>query len=223
MEILRLRLQFNGMNPTERIHFVLLTLSDKEMDNIVENIVKTGDPTDTFEPFLTAGGSPMPKGTNGDRSKSLYYRRKYYKDYAWPKPAQSQDIMDPDIPDDNSKYRGYASKIFAPFQYEDLMYNKTFYGRVDTMNYPIYPKAIPQLILKSVTGTEGNVVLLNFVAEAANDMISKIETLKQTGKLQSDSAFYGFKVEKGYKDFVSEHHNAIKAMYDAFVSNWLKL
>ena len=161
-----------GIKPLESLDNPV-TLSEEQIDNIVEAIVRTGQATDTNEPFVK---DIIPLGSNNDKSKKLFHRRKYYKDYAWPKPAQSQNIMDEDIPDDNSKYQGNARKIFAPFQFEDLMYNKTFYGRLDTNNYSVYPI---NKFLKGVRGTEDKVMLLDFVADAANGMIRKIETLKE--------------------------------------------
>ncbi|QDP63369.1 MAG: hypothetical protein GOVbin703_116 [Prokaryotic dsDNA virus sp.] len=191
-----------------------VTLSEEQIDNIVEAIVRTGQATDTNEPFVK---DIIPLGSNNDKSKKLFHRRKYYKDYAWPKPAQSQNIMDEDIPDDNSKYQGNARKIFAPFQFEDLMYNKTFYGRLDTNNYSVYPI---NKFLKGVRGTEDKVMLLDFVADAANGMIRKIETLKETGKMSNTSTYYEFKVKRGFTDFVSDHHTTMKAFFDTFVITW---
>ena len=191
------------------------TLTEEQIDTIIQNVVNTGNPTDTHEPFIK---DVIPMGANGDRAKKLFFRRKYYKDYAWPKPAQSQDIMDEDIPDDNSKYQGMARKIFAPFVYSDLLYSKTFYGRLDTNNYSVYPT---EKALEAVRGTEDQVMLINFVARAANEMIKKIETMKDSGKLSQESAYYEFKVQRGYQSFVQDHHSTMKALFDSFVTVWL--
>ena len=195
----------------------LPTYTEAEMDNIIQTIVRSGNPVDTNEPFVS---NIIPTGKNSDKTIKLYNRRKYYKDYAWPKPAQSQNIMDEDIPDDNSKYQGFADKIFAPFQFEDLMYNKTFYGRIDTKNYPVYPS---NKFLKPVMGTQGKIFLVNFVADAANAMIRKINTLKNvdgTIGISNESAYYQFKVERGWVDFKASHHNMVKAVFEAYVDRW---
>lgn len=193
-------------------------LSEKELDDIIQKVVETGNPEEPYEPFID---DIIPKGRNRDKTKKLYYRRKYYRDYAFPRamPEGSQNIMDPDVPDDDSKYQGNANKVFAPFQHEDMIHRKTFYGRLDTKNYSIYPDPTPNRVLKLVNGTE-NVFLVNFVCDALNDMMEKINTLKNSGKLPRTSAYFQFKVHRGWQSFVSGHEKMVKAIFEAYVSNW---
>jgi len=189
-------------------------LTEEQIDKIIETLVDTGDPSTFTEPF---NRDIMPLGKNRDRSKKLFYRRKYYKDYAFPKPAPSQNIMDDNVVDDNSKFKGASRKTFTPFYYTDLMYDKTFYGRIDTLNRTVYPS---EKFLKLVSNTQ-DVFLLNFVCDAANDMLRKIDRLKDSGKLDTKSIYYGFEVKKGWKSFVQDHHRTMKALYESFAVNYI--
>ena len=65
-----------------------------------------------------------------------------------------------------------------------------------------------------------NVFLLNFVAEAANDMIAKIEKMKESGKISKKSIYYGFEAKKGWTSFVNDHHRTMESIYQGFISKF---
>ena len=70
-----------------------------------------------------------------------------------------------------------------------------------------------------VNGTS-DVILVDFVCEALNDMLEKIEKLKESKKLSQESSFYNFKVKKGWTSFLSDHHNTVQAIFNAFISKF---
>mgnify|MGYP003139154672 CR=1 FL=1 len=177
--------------------------TDKELDEIVEKIIHTSDRSERLEPFST---KIIPKGKNTRKTRKLYYNKRYYDEHAFPKPAKNQDIMDESVVDDQSKYQGASRNVFIPFQTVDFVHRKAFYGRIDTKNRSIYPS---EKVLKLVYGTE-DVFLVNFVAEAANDLLRKVEILKESGKLSKDSNFHEFKVKRGWESFLTDHHKAMK-------------
>ncbi len=190
--------------------------SDKELEEIIERIVDASNIEEKLEPFSS---KIIPKGKNSNGTRNLYYNRRYYREHAFPKPADSQNIMDDDVVDDQSKYQGTSRKIFIPFSSIDFMHEKAFYGRIDTRNRSIYPS---EKVLKLVNNTD-DVFLVNFVADAANDMIKKIQILKETGKLSKDSVFYEFKVKRGWESFVQNHHRAMTSLYESFISKYVNI
>ena len=102
-----------------------------------------------------------------------------------------------------------------PFHSIDFNYQKAFYGRIDTHNRSIYPS---EKFLSLVTNTT-DVFLLNFVAEA-NDMIAKIEKMKESGKISKKSIYYGFEAKKGWTSFVNDHHRTMESVYQGFITRF---
>tara|TARA_B100000902_G_scaffold390771_1_gene440294 strand:+ start:2859 stop:4340 length:1482 start_codon:yes stop_codon:yes gene_type:complete len=192
--------------------------SDKELDDIVEKIINTTERTERLEPFSS---KIIPKGKNNKKTRKLYYNKRYYNEHAFPKPVAegSQDIMDDNVADDQSKYQGTSRKIFAPFHAIDFVHSKAFYGRIDTKNRSIYPS---EKVLKLVNNTE-DVFLVNFVAEAANDMLKKLEILKETGRLSKESNFHEFKIKKGWESFLIDHHKAMTSIYESFITKYVNM
>ena len=190
--------------------------TDIEMNQIIENIIGTSDRSERLEPFSS---KIIPKGKNDKKTRKLYYNKRYYDEHAFPKPAGSQNIMDDDVVDDQSKYQGASRNVFIPFQTVDFIHKKAFYGRIDTKNHSIYPS---EKVLKLVFGTQ-DVFLVNFVAEAANDMLKKIEILKESGKISKNSNFHEFKVKRGWESFVSDHHKAMTSIYESFVTKYVSI
>ncbi len=192
--------------------------SDREMDGIIERIIKDSSPDERLEPF---SAKIIPQGKNSNSTRNLYYNKRYYNEQAWPKPVKpgSQNIMDDDIVDDQSKYQGASRKIFFPFHYIDFVHEKAYYGRIDTKNQSIYPS---EKVLSLVNNTD-DVFLVNFVAEACNDMQKKIEALKESNKLSKDSIFYEFKVKRGWESFLQNHHEAMTSLYNSFITKYINI
>jgi len=188
--------------------------SDKEIDLIVENIINAGINSGYLEPF---NRNVVPLGKNDNKTRELYYRRRYYNEHAFPIPTPDQDIFTPQVEDDLLGYQGISRKVFGPFNYIDLNHKKIFYGRIDTHNRSIYPS---EKFLRLVSGTN-DVFLLNFVCEAASDMMAKIERLKSSGKLSNESAYYDFVPVTGWVSFLKDHHNTMKSVYDAFIVKYV--
>jgi len=190
-------------------------LTDDQINSIIENAVKNYNKDDeNLEPFNTL---VIPSGNNQKSTKDLYYHKKYYYNLAWPQPAASdRDPIYGEEVDINEQYQGESRYVFGRFQYIDMYHDKTFYGRIDTHNRPIYPS---EKFLKLVSGTN-DVFLLDFVCDALNDMIDKIEKLKDIGKLTEKSIYYDFKISKGWEDMIADHHKTMEAIFQAFVSNF---
>ena len=192
------------------------TFTDKEMDELVESIVKNSDINDFDEPF---NQSVIPLGKNDKKIKNLFYHKQYYRYRGYPQGAKpgSQNSLDGNAVDDQSKYQGTSRDIFTPFISLDMLHDKTFYGRIDTHNRPIYPS---EKFLSLVNGTD-DVMLLNFVCEALNEMIIKIDKMKETGKISKKSVFYNFKAKTGWKSFVQDHHKTMEAIFIAFTTKYV--
>tara|TARA_R110002126_G_scaffold62005_5_gene160048 strand:- start:2848 stop:4284 length:1437 start_codon:yes stop_codon:yes gene_type:complete len=186
-------------------------LSDSKIDEIVEGIIASSA-GDYLEPFSAA---VIPLGTNDDTARQLYHRRRYYNEHAFPKPSPSQNIMDGSAVDDNSKYQGTSRKVFTSFNHVDYNHQKIFYGRIDTLNNSIYPS---EKFLKLVNGTK-DVMLLNFVADALNDMLEKLDRLKSSGKINKKSSYYNFTPQAGWMNIISKHHRLIRSLYQRFTVN----
>ena len=186
-------------------------LSDVQIDGIVEEIVKTST-GEYSEPF---NKDVLPLGTNKDGAKALYFRRRYYKEHAFPSPAPSQDIMDGSAVDDNSKYQGISRNVFTPIRSIDSNHQKIFYGKIDTKNNSVYPS---EKFLKLVDGTK-DIMLIDFVADALNDMMEKLDRLKSSGKIDKKSAYYEFKPSAGWKKTITSHHAIMKSLYEKFTVN----
>ena len=189
--------------------------SAEEIDAIIEEAIKSSNEDTYLQPF---NEKLVPQGNNTTKTKKLYYHRKYYKEHAFPKAQKqsSQDILEGGAVDDQSKYQGESRNVVVPFQSIDFNHQKAFYGRVDTHNRSIYPS---EKFLSLVTNTT-DVFLLNFVAEAANDMIAKIEKMKESGKMSKKSIYYGFKAKKGWTSFVNDHHRTMESIYQGFISRF---
>ncbi len=189
--------------------------SDQEIDDIIEEVIKSSNSDTYLEPFSK---KIIPKGKNTSKTKKLYYNKKYYYEHAFPKPQKqsSQDILEGNAVDDQSKYQGESRNVFMPFEIIDFNHEKAFYGKIDTHNRSIYPS---EKFLSLVDNTT-DVFLLNFVCDALNDMLRKIEKLKESNKLSKKSIYYNFKVEKGWTSFVKDHHNTMQSIYRGFISKF---
>jgi len=191
-------------------------MSDAEIDEIAKKMVESYE----HEPFASQpfNDEIIPLGSNQDRSKKLFYRRKYYNRFAVPEGSKSQNVLDDDgVVDDTSKYIGESQSVFPPFPRHDFNNDKIFYGRIDTNNRSIYPS---EKVLKLVDGTK-DIFLVNFVAEALNDMLRKLERMKLSGQISTQSAYYNFECKKGWTSFTATHHGIISAMYEPFVVKYL--
>ena len=72
-----------------------------------------------------------------------------------------------------------------------------------------------QVMLKAkMVNTEKTVMLINFVADAANDMMEKIERMTQTGKIKSTSTYAQFEPKTGWSSFTSVHHSFMKGVFE---------
>ncbi len=188
-----------------------IAFTDAELDSIVENIIESTDRTERLEPFSS---KIIPKGKNSQRTKKNYYHKRYYDEHAFPKPSKEHVVPgDEDFIDDQSKYQGTSRNIFIPFSTVDFVHDKAYYGRLDTNNYSIYPS---EKFLKLVNTTT-DVFLIDIVADALNDMLAKIELLKETGKLTNQSVYFKFKPKKGWESLLQDHHKTMNSIYEGFV------
>lgn len=187
-------------------------LSESEINAIVDEIAAVPE-TLTLKPF---DASIIPLGKNSDSTKDLFNRRKYYKKYALPDTSKNLNEVDGNTVDDTSNYQGVARDLLAPFYTIDLVHNKSFYGRIDTNNRSIYPS---EKFLKLVNGTQ-DVMLLDFVAEAANDMIEKINRMVNVGKISKKSSYSDFIPKKGWTSFTKEHHKSMNKVFEIFIGRY---
>lgn len=184
-------------------------LPDKEIDDIVKEVTNINQKFN-IKPY---DATVIPKGKNSDRSEKLFHRRKYYRDYALPDTTQNLNEVDGASNDDTSNFQGQRNAIVSPFSMIDMMHHKSYYGKIDTNNRSIYPS---EKFLKMVNA-EDDVFLLNFVADAANEMIEKINRMVQVGKIRETSAYSSFSPSKGWTSMTNTHHNLMKDIFELFI------
>lgn len=198
-------IDYSKLDPNEQ-------LSTEEIDEIVNEIAALKD-TLTLKPFDT---SIIPLAKNKDGAKDLFHRRKYYKKYALPDTSKNLNEVEGETVDDTSNFQGVSSDLIAPFHTIDLIHEKSFYGRIDTNNRSIYPS---EKFLKLVNGTN-DVMLVDFVAEAANEMIAKIKRLVGVGKISKKSSYADFTPKKGWTSFTKEHHKSMSSLFEIFIGKY---
>ena len=182
-------------------------LEEKQIDEIIHEITSLKQKF-TLAPY---DNQVIPLGKNSDRSRELFHRRKYYRDYALPNTSFNLNEVDGAAPDDTSNFQGKRNDMVSKFNTIDLVANKTFYGRIDTNNRSIYPS---EKFLKMIN-TKETVLLLNFVADAANDMMEKISRMVQVGKIRSTSAYAQFEPKTGWTSLTATHHESMKEIKHA--------
>ena len=187
-------------------------LEEKQINEIVNEITSLKEKL-TLTPYEK---QVVPLGKNSDKTKVLFHRRKYYRDYALPDTTKNLNEIDGEVPDDTTNFQGERNAIVSPFATIDLLNQKSFYGKIDTNNRSIYPS---EKFLKMVN-TEKTVMLINFVADAANDMMEKIERMTQTGKIKSTSTYAQFEPKTGWSSFTSVHHSFMKGVFELFISKY---
>lgn len=187
-------------------------LEEDEINDIVHEITSLKKKL-TLEPFED---QVIPLGKNGDKTRDLFHRRKYYRDYALPDTTKNLNELDGASADDTTNFQGERNAIVSSFNTIDLISHKSFYGRIDTNNRSIYPS---EKFLKMVD-TEKTVMLVNFVADATNDMMEKIARMVQVGKIKSNSAYAQFEPKKGWTSLTGTHHKSMKRIFDLFISKY---
>ena len=187
-------------------------LEEKQIDEIIHEITSLKQKF-TLAPY---DNQVIPLGKNSDRSRELFHRRKYYRDYALPNTSFNLNEVDGAAPDDTSNFQGKRNDMVSKFNTIDLVANKTFYGRIDTNNRSIYPS---EKFLKMIN-TKETVLLLNFVADAANDMMEKISRMVQVGKIRSTSAYAQFEPKTGWTSLTATHHESMKEVFRIFISKY---
>lgn len=199
-------IRYDSLNPSDD------NLSEEQINEIVEEVTSI-EKKYTIQPY---DKYIVPLGKNDNSTKNLFHRRKYYKDYALPDTSKNLNELDGASPDDTSNFQGERDKIVSPFNSIDFMYSKTLYGRIDTNNRSVYPS---EKFLKLIN-SEDNVLLINFVADAAMDMSEKINRMIQVGKIRSTSAYSQFNIKKGWTSFTSMHHDTMKSIFELFISKY---
>jgi len=191
--------------------------SEKEINQIIEDIIKNSLPSDILEPF---NPEVIPQGSNDKGTKNLYHNKKYYFEHAFPKGFKdgSQDTISGNAVDDMSEYQGESRNVFSDFHSIDFIHDKILYGRIDTHNRPIYPS---RKFLRLVPGSN-DVMLLDFVCEALIDMMNKINRMKESGKLSKKSVYFNFKVKKGWEDNLNDHHKTMESIFHGFIRKYAK-
>ena len=76
-----------------------------------------------------------PIATNGLNSKELFHQRKYYKEYFLPNAVTEGGGCEVEY----GGYRGVSKNLTGDIKTIDLLYEKTFYVRVDHFVTSIYP------------------------------------------------------------------------------------
>lgn len=192
------------------------SFTDKQIDDIIENIIKNANPEDYLEPLSK---TIIPRASNKMGLKKTFYHKQYYRHHGFPNgaPYGSQDTLEGINEDDMSDYQGESRYVFPPFNSIDFNHQKAFYGRIDTHNRSIYPS---EKFLKLVSGTD-DVMLLNFVSEALSDMLFKIERMKEIGKIPKSSIFYNITVKKGWESLLNDHHKTMNAIFEGFILNYV--
>ena len=104
--------------------------SVKEINGIIEEIIKNSLPSDILEPF---NPEVIPQGKNDKGTRELYHNKRYYFEHAFPKGFKpgSQDTISGDAVDDMSEYQGESRNVFPEFQSIDFIHEKILYGRID--------------------------------------------------------------------------------------------
>lgn len=187
-------------------------MDEKQIDEIVHEVTSLSKKL-TLAPFES---QVIPLGKNDDQTRDLFHRRKYYRDYALPDTTKNLNELDGASPDDTTNFQGQRDAIVSPFATIDFINHKSFYGRIDTNNRSIYPS---EKFLKMVN-TEKTVLLLNFVADAANDMMEKVARMVQVGKIKSTSAYAQFEPKTGWTSFTGAHHSFMKGMFELFIAKY---
>lgn len=158
-----------------------------------------------------------PIGSNVMGTKEMFHQRKYYKEYFFPSEASESSGCE----EEYGGYRGVSKNLSPPVKTADLLYDKTFYGKVDYCGTVVYPSEIFLKPAITVDSTITNFFLLNFVADSFLEMSSYIKTLGNTGKLRTNgSNYYPFRVEKGWLSIHEIYHEYMEAVYQTFTDEF---
>ena len=191
--------------------------SEAEIDEVVKQITSVDDKF-SLRPY---DSQLIPLGKNSDRVNNLFHRRKFYRDYALPESPKSLDELNGTTTDDTTNFQGESRKSVYPYNVIDFLYEKTFYGKIDTKNRSIYPS---EKFLKLLNSDEDkSIFLLNFVADAANEMRTKIKRLVEVGKISKNSIYANFEFKKGWVNFKKTHHSIMNSVYSRFIQDFALL
>tara|TARA_R100000008_G_C3585237_1_gene171706 strand:- start:1322 stop:2860 length:1539 start_codon:yes stop_codon:yes gene_type:complete len=160
-----------------------------------------------------------PIATNDLGTKDMFHQRKYYKENFLPTTPTSQAGCETEY----GGYRGVSKNLTAPVKTIDLLYNRTFYGRVDHCGCPVYPS---EIFLKPVVSVEqsgkNSTFLINFVADSFSEMSKYIKRLGDSGKFTKEkSNYFPFVTERGWTSIHEQYHQYMEAMYSAFMDEYL--
>ena len=192
----------------------LINTSEENSQEIVYELVKSGA---TAESINNPNKVP-PLGNNGMTLKDLYHQRKYYKEHFLP--ATTSD-MGCEV--EYGGYRGASKSLSGDVKTIDLMYNRTFYGRVDYCGTSIYPSEIYLKPVSSVEQTSSKTsFLVNFVSDSFYEMSKYIKKLGDSGKFVTQgSNYFPFNIENGWESTHENYHKHIEGMYNAFMEEYL--
>lgn len=121
--------------------------------------------------------------------------------------------------DNRKQYRSiYPASVPEPF---DLWHDKFLYGRVNPFGSPVFPSEVN---LKKIPTTNGvEVFVLNFVADAFNDLRNRMNLAASRGKLYTPSTKYlNLQPKAGWRSVTIQYHDAMTSFYENFVGSYLK-
>ena len=111
-------------------------ITGAEAEKLIQKLIESGVEKDNFPNPNIIG----PSGENSGGTKNMFYQRKYYKEYVFPDGAH--DFSSGGCEAEYGNYRGVSKNIFAPPKSIDMLYERTFYGKVDDCGVVVYPSEI---------------------------------------------------------------------------------
>lgn len=134
--------------------------------------------------------NPNPKGKNGQASFAAYYQRLLYREV-------------------------YPSNIWSPL---DTWYDKQYYGKVDRIQNTIVPAT--SLLSAIRTSKVPNLLALNFVAKAFDELATHMQHAKVLGVLDPDgnSSILEMKAHRAFEDPMKVYGNFLSTIFESFNS-----
>jgi len=135
-----------------------------------------------------------PTGVNKLSSIALWSQRDKYKNYAYPEEIGAAPI--------------------------DLWYEKPFYGRIDVEGDAVFPSEAP---LKQLRTSDGKTYLvMNFVADAYEDLREYFKTAAYAGKISREEGPYlTLAPKKGWRSPHQAYHNWATFIFTGFTDVWM--
>lgn len=124
--------------------------------------------------------------------------------------------------DERTEYRNRAypyndEEVPTPI---DIWYNRGLYGKVDTDYNPVF---VDEKFLKKLPSEEGDVFVLNFVADAFADLQNYMHVAANEGKIfTSDTKFLTMEPKRGWTSVQNRYYEHVSALYEGFANTFLE-